>query len=258
MAVDPPATSKLGRSEEPLALSRAASPRALDEIVAQERARQDGRLVVLRRLREEAERVLAAPGTAGAGPGIGARLKTLLRRRRRGPTTERELRARYEDAQLRARRALVFAETLADLGRELTAEVERLQTLLAELERDDRTLTDHLARLRSSLDPDERAARRALEVETLRDAVRAAEDRLLRLAESERMLLTRVDHLRAEVERAARDAGRRLDDLGASLRDLATRDDADRVLADLERALAELLGALEKDARSAGRDGAPP
>lgn len=228
-------------------------------MVAQERARQDGRLAVLRRLREEAERVLSTVGPTSVSPGIGARLRTMLRRKRsKAPNTERALRARYEDAQLRTRRALTFAETLADLSRELVAEGERLRGLLADLERDDLTLGDLIRRLRAHDEQSERIASCAQEHEMLRDAVRAAEDRLLRLVESERMLLLRIETLRDDVERCARDAGRRLDDLGATLRSLATRDDSQLVLADLERALRELFGALDDGTRKLRDGGAVP
>ena len=263
--------------DERPALSRGASTRALDEIVAQERVRQDGRFAVLRRLREQAERVLQDAPTAA--PALGTRVRRLLHRRpQRPPTTERELRARFEDAQVRARRAASFAETLGELSGELSSELARLGALLAELAKDDETLDDLIRRLRAAagdaeLQPlaaasdggrrpyaerAERAGRRAQEHEVLRDAVRAAEDRLLRLVESERMLLVRVDALRGDVERTARDAGRRLDDVGATLRALATSDDADRVLADLERALAELFGALDDSNRKLRDEGATP
>ncbi len=259
MPADPPAPSSLEAllAERP-ALSRASSPRALDELVGQERARQDGRMAVLRRLRAEADRMLPSASATSPVAGVGARLRTLLRRRRgRAPTTERELRARYEAAQLRARRAHAFAETLAELARELHDEESRLRALLAELDHDDGLLGDLLRRLRSCDDPHDRARYRAGELESLRDATRATEDRLLKLVESERMLLLRVDALRRDVERAAHEASERLDDVAATLRSLATRDDAQRVLADLERALAELLGALDASARQV-RDEGPP
>lgn len=240
-------------------LSRAASPRALDELVAQERTRQDARLAVLRRLREEAERVLSAASStpSSSSPSVGARLRSLLRRRRASaPNHERSLRARYEDAQLRARRAHAFAETLADLARELVLEGERLRGLLADLERDDDALDLHLRRLRSHDVPGDPVERRAQDCEALRDAVRAAQDRLLRLNESERMLLVRVDSLRDEVERSARAASQRLDDMGTTLRSLATQQDSAQVLADLERALSELFGALDDSTRKV-RDAGP-
>ncbi len=231
-------------------LSRAASARALDELVAHERTRQDARLAVLRRLRDEADRVLLAPVGQPRMVGVGARLRALLRQRRaRGPTTERALRARYEDAQLGARRAYAFAETLADLARELHQEDARLRQLLLELERDDALLDELLGRLRACDDPHDRARHRAAEVEGLRDATRATEDRLLKLVESERMLAVRVEALRVDVEQTARHAAERLDDVATTLRALATRDDTERVLADLERALTDLFGALDAAAR---------
>ena len=251
MPADLPATmTTRALLEEQPKLSRAANPRALEELVAQERARQDGRLAVLRRLREEAERVLGAPPDSRGSPGIGARLRTLLQRRRaRGPTHEHELRTRYEAAQLRARRAVTFAETLTELSQELGAENERLRSLLADLERDDSALDDLIRRLRACDDQGDPISRRAHELEGQRDAVRAAEDRLLRLLESERMLAARVDALRDDVARSSRRAGERLDEAGALLRSLATRDDSAQVLADLDRALVELLGALDDSAR---------
>lgn len=257
--------------DERLALSRAASVRALDEIVAQERIRQDGRFAALRRMRDETERALVTQDAAT--PSWRARLARLLdhRARRRG-SSEHELRRRYEDAQLRARRALSFAETLAELSRDLNAELDRLRALLAELASDDRTLDGVIVRLRAAAgdaesrravsrddaersrcdDRAERASRRAQEHETLRDAVRATEDRLIRLVENERMSLARVDALRAEVARVARAASQRLDDLGAVLRSRATVDDSERVLAELEQALAALAGALGDDAGDVG------
>lgn len=259
MTVDLPAPTSLEAllAERP-ALSRAANARALDELVAHERARQDGRLAVLRRLRAEADRMLMASDAKPALSGIGDRLRTLLRRRRaRGPTTERELRARYEDAQLRARRAFAFAETLADLARELVQEDGRLRALLDELQRDDATLSALLVRLRGVDDPHDRARHRASELEALRDATRATEDRLLKLVESERMLFLRVEALRADIERSAQQASGRLDDVATALRTLATHDDAQRVMADLERALADLFGALDATARQV-RDAGPP
>ncbi|OGQ18345.1 MAG: hypothetical protein A2138_20585 [Deltaproteobacteria bacterium RBG_16_71_12] len=257
--------------EEQPTLSRSSSVRALDEIVAQERVRQDGRFAALRRLRDDTERALAAP--APAAPSWPRRLAGLLARpRRRRASTEHELRRRYQDAQLRARRAVSFTETLAELSRELGSELERLRALLADLASDDRTLDSLIGRLRAAAgdaearravarddderrrceDRAERVSRRAQEQDALRDAVRAAEDRLLRLVESERMSLARVDALRAEVARAARTASQRLDDLGATLRARATTDDAERVLAELEEALAALFGALDDDARASG------
>lgn len=251
--------------DERLALSRAASARVLDEIVAQERVRQDGRFAALRRLRDETERVLAAPTASPRS--LRARLAGVLGRGRRARADgEHELRRRYEDAQVRARRALAFAETLAELSRELAAELARLRALLAELAEDERKLDAAIGRLRAlggeaevrrSAERDEqqrgrleehleRATRRAQEHEALREAVHAAEDRLLRLVESERMSLVRVDALRAEVERAARAAGQRLDDIGATLRARATTDDTERVLAELDAALAALFGALDE------------
>lgn len=244
-----PATVRALLDERPT-LSRAASLRALDEIVAQERVRQDGRMAALHRLREEADRILASAAAPAPTAGIGARLRTLLSRRRRARAgTEQQLRARYEDAQLRARRAFAFAETLAELARELGAEDDRVRALLAELQRDDATLDELIRRLRACDAEHERALERAREHELLRDGVRAAEDRLLRLLEGERMLLVRVSALRAEVERTARLASERLDDMGATLRGLATREDSERVLADLERSLGELVDALDASAR---------
>lgn len=244
-----PASVRALLDERP-ALSRAASLRTLDEIVAQERVRQDGRMAALHRIRAEADRILSSAIALTPSPGIGARLRTLLTRRRRArAATEQQLRARYEDAQVRARRAFAFAETLAELARELSSEDERVRGLLAELQRDDVTLDDLIRRLRACDAEHERAQERAREHEGLRDAVRAAEDRLLRLLESERMLLVRVSALRAEVERTARVASERLDDMGATLRGLATREDSERVLADLERSLSELVSALDASAR---------
>ena len=60
-----PASVRALLDERPV-LSRAASLRALDEIVAQERVRQDGRMAALRRIREEADRLMA-DGTISGG-----------------------------------------------------------------------------------------------------------------------------------------------------------------------------------------------
>ena len=81
--------------------------------------------------------------------------------------------------------------------------------------------------------------------------MRDAEDRLLGLLEGERRLAVRLAHLRAEVERAAQDASKRLDDVADALRALVTAEDAQLVIAELEGALARLTGSLDNSARLA-------
>src|SRR5207237_9432934 len=95
----------------------------------------------------------------------------------------------------------------------------------------------------------DRARARGDELEAKRDAVRDAEDRLLGLVEGERMIAARLGFLRSEVERTARDAHQRLDDVADALRTLVATSDAARVTLELERALAKLFGSLADSAK---------
>src|SRR5688572_13585547 len=78
----------------------------------------------LRRLRGDAEAMLHKDEEAPQG--LVGRITGALKKRKKRGLTEDELRARYELAQLRARRATVFAEDLAGLEKELSGEIARL------------------------------------------------------------------------------------------------------------------------------------
>lgn len=274
--------------DERPALRRPSTARALSDLVAHERTRQDARMQSMRRLRGEAEALFdgAAAGRhgehgtpdggseAGRSGGLRARIGAAFRRskvlKRKAPD-EAELRARYEQAQVRARRAVVFAESLGALEGELAEELKRLGDVLVDLAHDETSIDGVLARVRSAsmgIEGDLTMAkdaerRRALEsaldkakgrvssLEAERDAVRTAEDRLLGLVEGEKMLATRLAHLRVEVERAAKEATRRLDDVADALRALVTAEDARHVVAELEQALERLVGSLDESARLA-------
>jgi hypothetical protein len=272
--------------EEQPALRRPATARALHELVAHERARQDARMAALRRLRGDAEALLVTPGGDGVTRrGLVARLGARLRPKRGPPVTEAVLRARYEEAELRARRAAVFAEALAALEVELAEELLRLDAVLAELAEDEKTIDELRARVRAAAadaelahdaaraapslgaeapggdgDPAraraleariEQARIRADALEAQRASIRDAEDRLLGLVEAEKMLGARLAHLRREVERAAGAAARRLDGVADALRSLVTTSDAERVMGELEDALTTLFGSIEASARLA-------
>ncbi len=262
------------------ALRRPATLRALGELISHERARQDARLSSMRRLRGEAESLFAAdeaktPAAGETAPvGLRARLAAALRRAPPKRSSEAALRARYEEAQVRARRAVVFAESLGHLEGELAGELLRLNDVLRDLAHDANALEELRTRVRTvagelestlstlSLSSDAvrtreiegaldhaRARAEALAVEGA--SVRDAEDRLLGLLEGERMLAVRLAHLRAEVECAAQDASKRLDDVADALRALVTAEDAQLVIAELEGALARLTGSLDNSARLA-------
>lgn len=262
-------------------LRRPSTARALSELVAHERTRQDARLASMRRLRGEAAALLegGASGDEEGGTknkrGLRARIGAAFKRSQRKSKApdEAELRARYEQAQVRARRAVVFAESLASLEQELADEVKRLGDVLVDLAHDENAIEALRARVRAAAASVEMSlaatkdhdaeARRVLEslfdkakgranaLEADRDAVRTAEDRLLGLVEGEKMLATRLAHLRVEVERAAKDATRRLDDVADALRALVTAEDARHVVAELENALERLVGSLDESARLA-------
>lgn len=260
--------------DERPALRRPATARSLGELVAHERTRQDARLSSMRRVRGEAEALFCALSAVEehAPKGLRARIGDALRRSSRGRrTTEADLRARYEGAQVRARRAVVFAESLASLEGELATEVKRLNELLVDLAHDEsaldalrtrvRTAADELEGARASTtDPVrvreleaalDKARARANALETERDRVHDAEDRLLGLVEGERMIAVRLAHVRVEVERAAHNASKRLDDVADAVRALVTAEDAQVVVAELERALERLIGSLKESARLA-------
>jgi hypothetical protein len=254
--------------EEQPALAGPATPRALAELVQSERQRQDARLTALRRLRGDAAALVATEAKAS---GIGRAIAGLFTKRKKRGVSEEDMRARYEDAQLRARRAAAFAESLAALQTELSDEVARLGELLVTLARDEKQLDALLARLgAASVDVDARLVshqdgveQRELErdrdrlrsrvdvVEALRKNLRDAEDRLLGLVEGERMLVMRLAALRKEVEGAAQEAGARLDAIADRLRALAAGADAQKVVAELEDALGRLMGSLESSAKAA-------
>jgi hypothetical protein len=223
----------------------------------------------MRRLRGEAEALFGAEEVAPKG--LRARIGDALRRsRRRGPS-EAELRSRYQDAQVRARRAVVFAESLGSLEGELADEVKRLNDVLVDLAHDEQALAELRTRVRTAAGELESALssttdgvrRRELEAALEKARARAdaleaecagvqdAEDRLLGLVEGERMIAVRLAHVRVEVERAAQDATRRLDDVADALRALVTAEDAQLVVAELEQALERLVGSLEESARLA-------
>lgn len=228
----------------------------------------------MRRLRGEAAALLGDndDGARKQSRGLRARIGAALKRRvvKRAPD-EAELRARYEQAQVRARRAVVFAESLASLEQELVDEVKRLGDVLTDLAHDETAIEDLRARVRAAAvsfevsaqatkDPEarrdveanlEKAHGRANALEAERDAVRTAEDRLLGLVEGEKMLCTRLAHLRVEVERAAKEATLRLDEVADALRALVTAEDARHVVAELEQALQRLVGTLDESARLA-------
>lgn len=255
-------------------LRRPATGRALSELVAHERTRQDARLASMRRLRGEAAALLGDDDETKREEvrGLRARIGAALKRRalKKAPD-EAALRARYEQAQVRARRAVVFAESLASLEQELADEVKRLGDVLVDLAHDETAIEELRARVRAaavSIEVSAQAAqsaeaRRAVEanlekargranaLEAERDAVRTAEDRLLGLVEGEKMLVTRLSHLRGEVERAAKEANLRLDEVADALRALVTAEDARHVVAELEQALERLVGSLDESARLA-------
>lgn len=272
--------SDLAVLDERPTLRRPATGRALSELVAHERTRQDARLASMRRLRGEAAALRGdddeGNGTGEKGQqgarGLRARIGAALKRsaKKRAPD-EAELRARYEQAQVRARRAVVFAESLASLEQELADEVKRLGDVLTDLAHDETAIEELRARVRAaavSLEVSaqatkdaearrdveanlEKARGRANALEAERDAVRTAEDRLLGLVEGEKMLCTRLAHLRVEVERAAKEATLRLDEVADALRALVTAEDARHVVVELEQALERLVGSLDESARLA-------
>jgi hypothetical protein len=228
----------------------------------------------MRRVRGEAEALFSALTTpeTDVPRSLRARIGDALRRRARGKrASEAELRARYQDAQLRARRAVLFAESLAGLEAELADEVRRLNDVLADLAHDEGALevlrtrvrvaadelegtlssTTDALRMRELQASLEKARARASALEAERDGVHDAEDRLLGLIEGERMIAIRLAHLRVEVERAAKDATVRLDEIADALRALVTAGDAQRVVAELEHALEQLVGSLDESARLA-------
>jgi hypothetical protein len=271
----PSPSSELDVLDERPVLRRPATGRALSELVAHERTRQDARLASMRRLRGEAAALLgddvnnSQPAPRGLRARIGAALKRGAQKSK--APDEAALRARYEQAQVRARRAVVFAESLASLEHELADEVKRLGDVLVDLAHDETAIEELRGRVRAaavSLEVSAQAtkgdeARRAVEanlekargranaLEAERDAVRTAEDRLLGLVEGEKMLVTRLAHLRGEVERAAKDATLRLDEVADALRALVTAEDARHVVQELERALERLVGSLDESARLA-------